>query len=111
MRFHRTVRGSLRRLAAAVLIALLAWPVALPAWPFVARERPASAAHTDGMAATPARPVAAEVAIAPAGAAPTPASAVVSVVVCLRPLVSRTTTDRPFHLPVTVRPAPTVLRV
>jgi hypothetical protein len=111
MRFHQLVRGSLRRLAAAILMALLAWPVAAPASPPVTREQPVRSAHSDGMTATPAHAAAAEVAIAPAGMAAPPASAIERVVVSNHPLVCRTTADRPTRRPAAVKPAPTVLRV
>jgi hypothetical protein len=63
------------------------------------------------MTAIPAHAAAAEVAIASTGMAPLRASSVDSALVCFRPVVSSTTTERPFRASVRVKPAPTVLRV
>jgi hypothetical protein len=105
------MRGSLRRLGASVLIALLALPLAAAALPSVAPEQPAPSAPAHGMTAIPAHAAVAEVAIASTGVAPLPASAVGSVLVCFRPVASRTTTNRPCRPSVAVKAAPTVLRV
>jgi hypothetical protein len=111
MRFDGFVRGVLPRLAAALLVVLLAWLDAAPASLSVARERAASSAHSDGIVPTPTHAASAELAIAPAGAAPPAASAVQRVLVSFHRLVCRTITDSPSRLPVAVKPAPTVLRV
>jgi hypothetical protein len=111
MRSHRSVRGSLRRLAVALLIALLAWPLPVAVESAAAREQPAPSADTDGMAPTPAHPSAVELAMAPTADAPPSASVAGRVLVSFRPLVCRAITERPFRLFVAVRSAPTVLRV
>ncbi len=111
MRFHGFVRRVLGRLAAALLIALLAAPEVAPGSLSVAGERAASSAHDDGMVATPTHAASANMAIAPAAVAAPPASATQRVLVALHPLLCRIVTDGTSRLPVAVKPAPTVLRV
>jgi len=111
MRFHGFVRGVLGRLAAALLVVLLAGPDLAPDSLSVAGERTPSSAHDDGMAAMPTHAAATALAIAPAGVAAQPASAPQRVLVSFQPLLRRIITDTTFRLPVAVKPAPTILRV
>ena len=111
MRFHGFVRGALGRLAAALLVVLLAGPDVAPGSLSVAGERAASSAHDDGMAATPTHAASASLAVAPATVAAPPASATERVLVSFHPLVCRIVTDSTSRLPVAVKPAPTILRV
>jgi hypothetical protein len=125
MRFHGFVRGALGRLAAALLVALLAGPAMAPSSPSLAGEHAASSthaassahsdgavpAHNDGMAPTPTHAASAVLAIAAAGVAAPPASPRERVRVSFQPLPCRIVTDITSRLPATVRPAPAVLRV
>jgi hypothetical protein len=119
MRFHGVVRGALGRLAAALLVALLARPAVAPISPSLAGEHAASTAHShaaapahnDGVAPTPMHAASAVVAIAAAGVAAPPASPRERVRVSFHPLPCRIVTEITSRLAATVRPAPAVLRV
>jgi hypothetical protein len=111
MRFHGFVRWDLGRLAATLLIVLLAWQDVAPASLSSASERAASSTHDDGMAAAPTHAASAILAIAPVGTAAPPASATQRVLVDFHPLVCRTIKDEPSRVQAAVKPAPTILRV
>jgi hypothetical protein len=111
LRFHGLVRAGSGRVAAALLIVLLAGAERAPGSLSVASEEAAPSPQDDGMAATPAHPASAVPAIAPAGMAAPPASATLRVLVTFPPLLGRIVTGSTSRLPVAVRPAPTVLRV
>ncbi len=112
MGFHRFVRRVFGRLAAALLIALLAGPEVAPGPPPVAGERAPSSTPDDGMAATPANTASLNLAVAPAAAAaPPPASAVHRTLVSVHPHLWRVITDNACRLPFAVKSAPTVLRL
>lgn len=111
MEFHRFVRRVFGRLAAALLIALLAGPQIAPGSPPVAGERAASSAHDDGMAATPPNAASVNLAVAPAAAPAPPASAIQRTLVSFQPHLWRVVTDRTCQPPFAVKPAPTVLRL
>jgi hypothetical protein len=111
MRFDGFVGGALGRLAAALLIALLAGPDLASASTAAAAERATPPSHSDGMAATPARAASVYLAIAPAGVTAPADSATARVPVSFHPLACRAVTDGAYRLPAAVRSAPTVLRV
>jgi hypothetical protein len=101
----------LSRLAAALLVALLAGPDVAPDSISVVGQRAASSAHDDGIAATPTHAASANLAIAPASVAAPPASATERVLVNFHPILCRIITDTTCRLPVAVKAAPTILRV
>jgi hypothetical protein len=111
MRFHTAVRSEFGRMAAALLILLLAAPVVAPGSLSVADERAASPAHHDGMAPAPTHAASAQLAIASAGVAAPHASATSRVMVSFHPLLCRIVTDTTSRPPVAVKAAPTILRV
>jgi hypothetical protein len=111
MRFHGFVRGVLGRLAAALLIALVARPDVVPCPVLVAAERATASAPEDGMATPPTHAASAYLAIAPAGVVAPPAPAAQRVLVSLHPALCQIIANSVFRLPTGLKPAPMVLRV
>jgi hypothetical protein len=74
-------------------------------------ERASSSTHDDGMAATAANAASVNLAVAPAAAPAPPAAAIQRTLVSFQPHLWRVITDSTYHLPIAVKPAPTVLRL
>ncbi len=110
MSFHGIVRGRLDRLAATMLVALLAGPSMVPCRAGLAAVRDASKAPDSGMNAPHPPAVAAAVPIAPVAIA-APLSATARVTAAFDLLACGRPTDRIVRPAIVVKSAPNVLRI
>ena len=110
MSSHGTVRRGLDRLAATMLVALLAGPSMVPCRAGPAAVRDASKAPDSGMNAPHAPAVAAAVPVAPAAIA-APLSATPRVTAAFDLLAGERPTDRIVRPAIVVKSAPSVLRI
>jgi hypothetical protein len=110
MSFHGIVGALMDRLAATMLVALLAGPSVVPCRPGLADARDASSAQDTGMNAPPGPTASAALSITPPALA-APLSATVRVVVAFCPLACGRPAERPRRPATAVNSAPTILRV
>jgi hypothetical protein len=111
MSSHRIVRALTERLAAMILVALLAGLSVLPCGPGLAAARDVSSAQDTGMSAPPGPTASAALSIAPAALAAPLSAAVRVVVIEFEPIAGGRPTDRVLRPPMAPKPAPTILRV
>jgi hypothetical protein len=110
MSFHWTVRAVISRLAAALLVALLATPAIGPSLPDVGHETGAASPQDRGMDAPPGPAASAGAALAPATPAAPPAT-VARIAWTSAPVLCARLADRVLRSAGAVRPAPAVLRL
>jgi hypothetical protein len=110
MSSHGTVHGLMDRLAATILVALLAGPSVAPCQSGLARERDASSSEEAGMNAPPGPTASVVLSVAPAALA-APLSATARVVVSFDPVTCARPTVRVLRPAMAVKSAPTILRI
>jgi hypothetical protein len=110
MGFHAFVRGIVARLAAAILIALLAVPGFAPTCP-AGEHAASSAAPGDAVTATPTHAAVTALTVTPAAVMAPPAAATPRVLFGSHPHVGPNLGHTTQRRPVRPKPSPTVLRV